>query len=177
MSKDYIKCPYCGRILPPDAVYCDQCHNEIAEHKKAIKGLIGTVICLALLVYCGFVVYERFYSAPQEQEPVKTTLDPNSPEVQAFLKKYSASAQRKINAVWLKEDIPQGNYKAIITYRIAANGYVISKEVTVPSGNKAFDGIALYAIEKASPFDPIPSEYANWIDGRHIFQTDGYAKQ
>lgn len=175
MAKDYIKCPYCGRILPPDTVYCDQCHNEVAEHKKAIFHLIGSLIVVVILIYCGFIIYGKI-NAPKEEVVVKTTLDPNSAEVQAFLKKYSKDVQDKINANWQKDDF-KSNYKAIITFRIAPDGYVISKQVTLSSGNEAFDATALYAIEKASPFGHIPPEYAKYIDSRHIFQTTGYRQE
>ena len=45
------------------------------------------------------------------------------------------------------------------------------------SGNKEFDNSTLYAIEKSSPFDPIPSEYASYIDAKHIFEISGFNQE
>jgi TonB family protein len=84
----------------------------------------------------------------------------NAPEIQYI--SYFASIKRKIELVW------QYPYEAAaagiqgdlqIDFAIGRNGRIESLTLVRSSGSKILDDEALGAIRKASPFDPIPSQY------------------
>ena len=101
----------------------------------------------------------------------------NAPEVQYI--SYFASIKRKIELVW------QYPYDAAIAgiqgeceidFVIARSGKLESVELIRGSGHKVLDDEAVRSVRKASPFDPIPADYAIprlEIRGRFVYINGG----
>lgn len=73
---------------------------------------------------------------------------------------YYALIWSMIKAQWaLPSDIvPRGNIEAIVHTRILRNGAVTELSFEKRSGNRYFDESAMKAVQKASPFPPLPED-------------------
>lgn len=74
--------------------------------------------------------------------------------------RYKAEIQRIItdHFVWIRE---QQNVKAVVTFMIDRNGYILEPAIDQTSGYSAFDAAALRATRKSSPLPPPPNKFAN----------------
>lgn len=81
---------------------------------------------------------------------------------------YLSQLDAQIKAHW---SIPQWMigkpFKATVWVRIAANGSVISKSMSKSSGNPTYDEYCMAAIDRASPFPPVPEKFSE------VYKTDG----
>jgi protein TonB len=96
----------------------------------------------------------------------------NAPEIQYI--SYFAGIKRKIELVWGYPAAAAGvEGNVIVDFVIGRNGRLESIKLVHGSGNRALDDEALGSIRKASPFDPIPSEYkiANLQIRAHFIYT------
>jgi periplasmic protein TonB len=55
--------------------------------------------------------------------------------------------------------VPSVGAKAVIRAVIAKDGKLLSTDVHMSSGSKAWDEAALAAVKKAAPYDPLPASY------------------
>jgi TonB family protein len=77
----------------------------------------------------------------------------------------------KISASWFTSLIDpgvSGQFQTQVYFKIYRNGQVADLKVEVSSGIPAFDLSALRAIQTASPFAPLPSEYDGQYLGIHL---------
>ena len=76
----------------------------------------------------------------------------------SIFKTYMPSLERKIRHNW---NPPKKINKARVevTFHIAKDGTLIKSEITKSSGNDNLDKSALNAVQKSSPFQPLPAEY------------------
>ena len=82
----------------------------------------------------------------------------NAPEIQYI--SYFAGIKRKIELVWGYPPAAAGVQGDVtVDFIIGRSGRLESVILIRGSGNRALDDEALGAIRKASPYDPIPSEY------------------
>jgi protein TonB len=96
----------------------------------------------------------------------------NAPEIQYI--SYFAGIKRKIELVWGYPAAAAGvEGDVIVDFIIGRNGRLESVTLIHGSGNRALDDEALGSIRKASPYDPIPSEYriANLQIRAHFIYT------
>jgi colicin import membrane protein len=81
---------------------------------------------------------------------------------------YLSQLDRQIKAHWA---IPQWMigkpFKAHVLVRLSQNGALISKKISLSSGNQTYDDYCLAAVEKASPFPPVPDKLSE------IYKVDG----
>jgi protein TonB len=96
----------------------------------------------------------------------------NAPEIQYI--SYFAGIKRKIELVW---GYPAGaagvEGNVVVDFVIGRNGRLESIKLIHGSGNRFLDDEAMGSIRKASPYDPIPSEYkiANLQIRAHFIYT------
>ncbi len=82
----------------------------------------------------------------------------NAPEIQYI--SYFAGIKRKIELVWGYPAAAAGiEGDVVVDFVIARNGRLVAVDLVQGSGHKVLDDEAIGAIRKASPYDPIPSEY------------------
>jgi protein TonB len=82
----------------------------------------------------------------------------NAPEIQYI--SYFAGIKRKIELVWGYPSAAAGiEGDVIVDFVIGRSGRLDAVNLVRGSGHKVLDDEALGAIRKASPYDPIPSEY------------------
>jgi protein TonB len=82
----------------------------------------------------------------------------NAPEIQYI--SYFAGIKRKIELVWGYPAAAAGiEGEVIVDFIIGRSGRLDAVNLVRGSGHKVLDDEALGAIRKASPYDPIPSEY------------------
>ena len=96
----------------------------------------------------------------------------NAPEIQYI--SYFAGIKRKIELVWGYPAAAAGvEGEVIVDFVISRSGRLDSVILIHGSGNRALDDEALGSIRKASPYDPIPSEYkiANLQIRAHFIYT------
>jgi TonB family protein len=77
----------------------------------------------------------------------------------------------KISSSWFTSLVDpgvSGVFQTQVYFKIYRNGQVADLKVEVSSGVPAFDLSALRAIQTASPFAPLPSEYAGQYLGIHL---------
>jgi protein TonB len=77
----------------------------------------------------------------------------------------------KISASWFTSLVDpgvSGQFQTQVYFKIYRNGQVADLKVEVSSGVPAFDLSALRAIQGASPFAPLPSEYDGQYLGIHL---------
>jgi protein TonB len=96
----------------------------------------------------------------------------NAPEIQYI--SYFAGIKRKIELVWGYPSAAAGaEGDVVVDFIIGRNGRLESVNLIRGSGNRYLDDEALGSIRKASPYDPIPSEYkiANLQIRAHFIYT------
>lgn len=90
------------------------------------------------------------------------------PQLQAFFSpelKSAAYQQRVYSQVagkWKqpgKKGQPTVGRKTVVQAVVGRDGKLISADVTMESGSKAWDAAALSAVQKAAPFAPLPKDY------------------
>ena len=82
----------------------------------------------------------------------------NAPEIQYI--SYFAGIKRKIELVWGYPAAAAGiEGEVIVDFMIGRSGRLDAVNLVRGSGHKMLDDEAIGAIRKASPYDPIPSEY------------------
>jgi len=82
----------------------------------------------------------------------------NAPEIQYI--SYFAGIKRKIELVWGYPAAAGGvEGEVLVDFVIGRSGRLESVSLIHGSGNRALDDEAVGSIRKASPYDPIPSEY------------------
>jgi TonB family protein len=77
----------------------------------------------------------------------------------------------KISASWFTSLVDpgvSGQFQTQVYFKIYRNGQVADLKVEISSGVPAFDLSALRAIQTASPFAPLPSEYDGQYLGIHL---------
>ena len=75
---------------------------------------------------------------------------------------YQQKAFSKVAAKWKqpsKKGLPAIGKKAVVQAVIDRTGKLVSAEVTMQSGNEAWDKAALNAVKQAAPFAPLPKAY------------------
>jgi protein TonB len=96
----------------------------------------------------------------------------NAPEIQYI--SYFAGIKRKIELVWGYPSAAGGvEGDVVVDFVIGRSGRLESVNMIRGSGNRALDEEAVGSIRKASPYDPIPSEYkiANLQIRAHFIYT------
>ncbi|MGE5752234.1 MAG: TonB family protein [Deltaproteobacteria bacterium] len=96
----------------------------------------------------------------------------NAPEIQYI--SYFAGIKRRIELVWGYPSAAGGvEGDVIVDFVIGRSGKLESVSMIRGSGNRALDDEAVGSIRKASPYDPIPSEYkiANLQIRAHFIYT------
>jgi protein TonB len=96
----------------------------------------------------------------------------NAPEIQYI--SYFAGIKRKIELVWGYPAAAAGvEGDVIVDFVIGRNGRLVSVTLIHGSGNRFLDDEAMGSVRKASPYDPIPSEYriANLQIRAHFIYT------
>ncbi|NJD62371.1 MAG: energy transducer TonB [Deltaproteobacteria bacterium] len=96
----------------------------------------------------------------------------NAPEIQYI--SYFAGIKRRIELVWGYPSAAGGvEGDVIVDFVIGRSGKLESVNMIRGSGNRALDDEAVGSIRKASPYDPIPSEYkiANLQIRAHFIYT------
>lgn len=90
------------------------------------------------------------------------------PQLQTFFQSgfSSASYQQKVfNMVakaWKQPgpgQVPQVGKKTVVQAVIGKDGKLVSTEISLESGSKAWDTAALSAVKKAAPFAPLPASH------------------
>ncbi|HVP90858.1 MAG TPA: TonB family protein [Terriglobales bacterium] len=84
---------------------------------------------------------------------------------------YLQFLSEKISASWFTSLVDpgvSGQFQAQVYFKVFRNGQVGDLKVEVSSGVPAFDLSALRAIQTASPFAPLPSEYDGQYLGIHL---------
>jgi protein TonB len=88
------------------------------------------------------------------------------PSLQAFFQStlkdtaYQKKTFDRVASRWkAPAQVPAVGKKTVVQARIARDGRLISAEVSMSSGVKAWDAAALAAVKSAAPFDPLPAGY------------------
>lgn len=92
---------------------------------------------------------------------------------------YIEALTQHVQRFWNDEtDLPPeigSDQRAILTFYVKRSGEIDKLRVTCPSGNCAYDQVAIHAIERSTPFDPLPNTYKgndieiNFTFGMHFF--------
>jgi protein TonB len=108
----------------------------------------------------------------EEEKPVTVQTQEQAPQVATLEEKSSGAAQQGGDATarraylgTLSRTIERNKVNprsrvsgtVLIRFTVGAAGQILSREVQSSSGSKALDDAALAALERASPFPPIPS--------------------
>ena len=73
---------------------------------------------------------------------------------------YQKKTFDRVAAKWkAPAQVPAVGKKTVVQARIAKDGKLISTEVSMSSGVKAWDAAAEAAVKAAAPFDPLPADY------------------
>jgi TonB family protein len=72
---------------------------------------------------------------------------------------YLRVIQLKIGERWSPESVTSGQ-RTVVLFEIQRNGQILEPVIEQSSGNALFDQSAIRAVTQASPFPPLPSEYA-----------------
>jgi protein TonB len=76
---------------------------------------------------------------------------------------YQQKAFARVAAKWrqpARRGLPALGKKAVVKAVIDRGGKLVSTEVSMSSGSKAWDRAALRAVRRAAPFPPLPEGYA-----------------
>jgi TonB family protein len=104
----------------------------------------------------------------------------NSPHGRAAAKpdiqEYVASMQAKIKKNWLP---PVSNEicRIVMLFKIDQDGNISHLKLEKSSGHTLADGTALTAVEKSSPFDPLPLNPGPAVDVQFSIEQDGLANK
>jgi colicin import membrane protein len=81
---------------------------------------------------------------------------------------YLSSIKSKVLSNWsVPQWLMEANLKASVVVLVDERGHVVKKTISRSSGNDIFDGQALEAVEKSSPFEPPPDRI------RGVLSTSG----
>jgi len=73
---------------------------------------------------------------------------------------YQKKTFERVASKWrAPEKVPAVGKKTVVRARIARDGKLISAELWMSSGVKAWDAAAESAVKRAAPFDPLPAGY------------------
>ena len=103
------------------------------------------------LIFCGFSFF------PASQAPASESVRPAQVKTYGW-GYYMRGVQRKVKSNLVINGISD-TQRATITFNIDKSGKVSEIKLVKSSGNTAFDTQTLKAIEKSSPFTPLPSWY------------------
>ncbi|RJS24150.1 energy transducer TonB [Corallococcus sp. H22C18031201] len=73
---------------------------------------------------------------------------------------YSQKTFARVARTWVQpsaKQVPTVGKKAIVQAVLGPDGKLVSSQVLMESGSKAWDAAALAAVKKAAPFDPLPA--------------------
>lgn len=91
-----------------------------------------------------------------------------SPQLQTFFQSnfthtgYQQKVFNKVAKAWKQpgpKQVPQVGKKTVVQAVIGKDGKLVSAELSLESGSKAWDAAALAAVKKAAPFDPLPASH------------------
>ena len=71
---------------------------------------------------------------------------------------YMLRLERYIKRNWNPPRVDNSK-RIVVTFVIAKDGRLVSRELTKSSGNRVADEKALLAIDKTAPFEPLPKNY------------------
>ena len=98
--------------------------------------------------------------------PVFTALAAGRPSLNVYFQStlkdsaYQKAVFQKVAGVWkAPSSAPAVGKKCVVQATISRDGRVQNAFVSMESGVKAWDKAALAAVEKSSPFPPLPSTY------------------
>lgn len=74
-------------------------------------------------------------------------------------------AYRKILVNWRNSVDADGSLLCVVYFQVIQSGRVVETKVVKSSGIPAFDNLCLLAVEKSSPFPPLPRDYRDEILG------------
>jgi len=111
----------------------------------------------------------------EEDKPVAVPVQEQAPQVAMLVKKSSGAAQhggdttaRRVYLGTLRKTLERTKVNprsrlagtVMIRFTVGPSGQVLSREVKESSGSKLLDDAAMAALEKASPFPPMPEDLA-----------------
>ena len=116
-------------------------------------------------------IQKKRLEAVQTLVPQIFDLDKIPPQARKdLIPTYLAQMRLKIANEWsrLIESKGFGSKIAAVRYRLAATGMISGLELVSTSGERWFDQACLLAVERASPFDPLPFQFAESVKGPYL---------
>ncbi|MGZ3798371.1 MAG: energy transducer TonB, partial [Pseudobdellovibrionaceae bacterium] len=77
---------------------------------------------------------------------------------------YLASLDQQIKQNWfLPQWLSKKPFRAQVRLKIDEKGHILSREITLSSGNSSYDELALETIDKSAPFAPPPEKFVSIV--------------
>lgn len=133
--------------------------------------IIGTFVFL-----CFLMLFELLNDTNVTDKDNTTVINMTSEKIQdATIPKgvdfepYMNELQRQIKSNW-KPPYGTKTKRAVLLFKIAKDGKLLSCDIENSSGNQKFDNAAINAVKRTAPFRPLPNEYnENSVDINFTF--------
>jgi|GEM_PF-6076215 len=145
----------------------DNQENKNISQRFFLKPLkIAAFLIFIFIVYiAGFImfageIYHLFKEHEKPKIPVNKTIRhiSDSPYAEKLFYVYMENLQKKIKANWYPVK-DYGNKRIVVMFKVDRNGKLLNLKILKSSNNQKQDKIALEAVKKSAPFDPLPAKY------------------
>ena len=141
-----------------DAASVEELKKKIAEEKDVKEGLAAVRESIAArepakkTVEAPAAKSKSPAPVPAETAPAIVTLTKVKDEHRPYLDRVGMM----INKQWSHLDVPGGNYKLLVSLKIARSGKLLDTWIEEGSPDSLFNDSLIKAVKKAAPFPPLP---------------------